>query len=79
MRKLDIGGPLLVLIFCAFLLLISFVLLYVQRQPQITYTLLGMSLFIYGVFYIRMQMGYYDYVRKIRSYVKNRLEFPDLA
>ena len=79
MRKLDLGGPLLVVIFCTFLLLISFVLLYVQRQAQITYTLIGISTLIFSVFYIRMQMGYYDYVRKISSYVKSKLEFSELA
>jgi hypothetical protein len=79
MRKLDLGGPLLVVIFCTFLLLISFVLLYVQRQAQITYTLIGISTLIFSVFYIRMQMGYYDYVRKIRSYVKSKLELRELA
>lgn len=75
MRKLDLGGPLLVVIFCAFLLLASFVLLYVDGQPQITYTLVTISTLIFTVFFIRMEMGYFDYVRKIQAYVKSRLEF----
>ena len=73
MRRLDVGGPQLILTFCAFLFLASFILLYVDGQPQITYTLLGISILIFTVFYVRLQMGYFDYVRKIREYVKNRM------
>ncbi len=79
MRKLDSGGPLLIVIFCTFLLLASFILLYVGGQLQITYSLLGMSAFIFTVFYVRMQMGYFDYVRKIRDHVKHKLELKDYA
>jgi len=50
----------------------SIVLLYVGNEPLITYTLLGISIFIFAVFWIRMEMGYFDYVRKIRAYVKGR-------
>ena len=74
MRKIDSGGPLLVLIFCAFLFIASFALLYVGRERQITYTLMGIGLSIFIIFYVRLQMGYFDYVRKIRNYVKSNLE-----
>jgi hypothetical protein len=79
MRRLDSGGPLLVMIFCIFLLLTSFVVLYVNEQPQITYTMVGISILIFAVFFIRMEMGYFDYVRKIQAYVKSKLEFTELA
>ncbi len=73
MRKIDSGGPMLVMLFCTFLLLASLVLLYIGGEPQITYTLLGMGMSIFVIFCIRMQMGYFDYVRKIRNYVKSNL------
>jgi len=74
MRRIDSGGPILILLFCAFLFIASFALLYVGRERQITYTLLGIGLAIFITFYVRLQMGYFDYVRKIRMYVKSKLE-----
>lgn len=75
MRKLDMGGPMLVIIFCGFLFGASIVLFFAApKELQITYTLLGMGLFTFIVFTIRMQMGYFDYVRKIRAYIKSRGE-----
>lgn len=74
MRKLDSGGPMLVLIFCAFLILSSVVLLYVGHERLITYTMLGIGSAIFSIFIVRMQLGYFDYVRKIRAYVRSRQE-----
>jgi hypothetical protein len=73
MRKLDSGGPQLVILFCAFLFIASFILLYVDGQPQITYTLLGAGAVILTTLWIRLEMGYFDYVRKIRHYVESRM------
>jgi hypothetical protein len=73
MRRIDAGGPLLIITFCMFLILASFVLLYSEREPLITYTLLGIGVFIYTVFYVRMQIGYFDYVRKIHTHIKAKL------
>ena len=72
MRTLDKGGPLIVMIFCVFLLAASLILHFVGREAVLTYVLSGCSLFIFLVFYIRMQMGYFDYVRKVRQYVKQK-------
>ena len=72
LRSFDSGGPMLVMIFCIFMFAASIVLLYVGNEPLITYTLLGISLFIFTTFWIRMQMGYFDYVRKVRAYVKSK-------
>jgi hypothetical protein len=71
MRKLDSGGPLLLLLFCAFLFISSFILLYVGGERQITYTLLGVGSAILAIFWVRLEMGYFDYIRKIQNYVKN--------
>lgn len=72
MRKLDSGGPLLLIIFCIFMIIASFILLYVGGEKMITFTMLGISAFIILLFSIRMQTGYFDYVRKVRAYVNER-------
>lgn len=72
MRQLDSGGPYLILIFCAFLLIAAGILLNVGNEPGVTYTLLGAGIAIFTIFWIRMEMGYFDYVRKIRAYVKEK-------
>lgn len=48
-------------------------LLYVG-EPSIAYTLMGASVGIFTIFWVRMEMGYFDYVRKIRAHVKSKLE-----
>ena len=78
MRRFDAGGPMLVVLFCTFLFLASIVLLYVGGEPSITYTLLSISVLIFTVFWVRLEMGYFDYVRKIRAHVKSKLELSAL-
>ena len=74
MRQIDSGGPFLIIIFCLFMFAASLILLQVGNESGIAYTLLGISVAIFTIFCIRMQMGYFDYVRKIRSYVKSNAE-----
>lgn len=71
MRKFDQGVPQLVLIACAILFIVSGVLYYAQ-EPLFTYILAGLASAIFITFWVRMQNGYFDYVRKVRSYVKSR-------
>ena len=68
-RKLDLGGPILVLISCGILFLISAILYFVAKEPILTYVLAGAGLGIFIMFWVRMQMGYFDYVRKVKEYV----------
>ena len=75
MRKLDSGGPILIMFFCIFLILASVILMAVDGEPKMTYSLLGIGTTILIIFFIRMQMGYFDYVRKIRNYVKSQIDF----
>jgi hypothetical protein len=75
MRRFDSGGPMLVLIFCSFMLIASAVLFMVKdAERSLPYTLAGISLSILIIFSIRMQTGYFDYIRKIRAYVKSKGE-----
>lgn len=74
MRKIDAGGPLLIVIFCTFLLIAALMFYIIGRQEYLsfTYTLLGFSVLIFAIFWMRMEAGYFDYVRKIRDYIKNQ-------
>ena len=69
MRKVDSGGPQLLVIFCIFLFIGAFVFRLVGVDWNVTFILLGADLLIFGFFLYRLQKGYFDYVRKVRSYV----------
>lgn len=79
MRTLDSGGPQLIVIFCAFLFIISVVLMVTSREAILSYIFAGLGLVIFSAFFVRMQTGYFDYVRKVRSYVTNKGEAPEQA
>lgn len=74
MRKIDSGGPLLIIIFCSFLLIAAILMMLFGGKEYVhyTYIFLGISLFIFIVFWMRMESGYFDYVRKIRDYIKKQ-------
>lgn len=74
MRKIDSGGPTLIVIFCAFMLIgaILFFIFGKQEYASFTYTMLVISLAIFAVFWMRMESGYFDYIRKIRDNVKSQ-------
>ncbi|RYZ54078.1 MAG: hypothetical protein EOP49_05930 [Sphingobacteriales bacterium] len=74
MRKIDSGGPLLIVIFCTFMLIAGslFFVYGGQEYLSFTYTLLGISVAIFIVFWMRMETGYFDYVRKIRDHIKTQ-------
>ena len=72
MRKIDVGGPQIIVIFCAFLLATAIVLHYTSNEPILSYLLFGTSVVIFMLFWIRLQIGYFDYVRKVRAYVKSK-------
>ena len=75
MRKLDLGGPLLIIIFSSFLIAASVILMLVGGELKISYALLGLGVGILVLFFVRMQMGYYDYIRKIRNYIESQMDF----
>jgi len=74
MRKIDSGGPMLIVIFCMFMLIGSALFFVFGKNEYLsfTYTLFGISIAIFLVFWFRMEQGYFDYVRKIRDYIKNQ-------
>ena len=74
MRKIDSGGPMLIVIFCSFMLIAALLFLVFGKEEYMsfTYTLGGISLAIFVIFWMRMEAGYFDYVRKIRDYIKTQ-------
>ena len=73
MRSIDSGGPFLIVLFSAFLLIGSGVMMAANpKETTIIYALMGIGLFTITTFTIRMQTGYFDYVRKISAYVKSK-------
>ncbi len=76
MRPADSGGPQLIVIFCFFIFIAAFILRLVDKNGDwtVTYILLGIDLFIFSMFVYRLQIGYFDYVRKVQAYVKSKGE-----
>jgi hypothetical protein len=72
MRRLDAGGPMLLILFCAFIMAASLLLYTVNREAMLAYTLMGLATSLLTIFCIRLQTGYFDYVRKVRAYVENK-------
>ena len=74
MRQLDQGGPMLVLILCALLLIVSVIVyLFFETKNHIaSYIIAGAFILIFSFFWIRLKMGYFDYVHKIREHVKSK-------
>ena len=73
MRKIDSGGPAVVIFFCSFMLIgaLCFFLFGKEEYSTFTYTLLSIGVLIFIVFWMRMEAGYFDYVRKLRDYIKH--------
>lgn len=70
-RKIDVGGPYILMIFCLFLLVIGLGFFILNpKSIQIPIVMTAASVIIFGIFWFRMQTGYFDYIRKIKAYVK---------
>lgn len=72
MRKIDSGGPMLIMVFVSVLIIAAFLLFFFGEQLTYTYVFGGMGVGIFLIFWMRMETGYFDYVRKIRDYVKKQ-------
>ena len=72
MRRIDKGGPILITAFCAVLLGIGIFFQVQSSEETSAYVpyFLGLGLLIFIIFWWRMESGYFDYVRKIRNYIK---------
>ena len=72
MRQLDSGGPVLIMTFCAFLIIAACVLYENGYDLNFAYSLLGIGISVISIFLIRLQTGYFDIIRKIGSYIKSK-------
>ncbi len=75
-RRIDIGGPYLIVIFCLFCI-VGASILYLMNPMESQWpsiTMIGIGLLIFIVFWLRMEAGYFDYTRKIRDYVKHSVK-----
>lgn len=73
MRKIDKGGPLILLAFCFFMLAAALVMLISLKGEGFevfAFPMLGVSILVFVIFWARLESGYFDYIRKIRDYVK---------
>jgi hypothetical protein len=72
-RRIDIGGPYLIMIFVLFMI-VAGILLFLLGEGKYTataYLLCGIAMLIFAVLWIRLEMGYFDYIRKIKKWVQS--------
>lgn len=71
-RRIDVGGLYLIVAFVIFMFAVAvyFWKAYPDETFIIPLALLAVGVIIFIVFMLRMQSGYYDYIRKIRHFLK---------
>ena len=76
-RKIDIGGPYLIIIF-SFFCIIGGLLFYWFNQTENFWSsiaMIGFGVLVFSGMWWKMQSGYFDYIRKIKQYVRNNLSY----
>lgn len=74
-RRIDVGGPNILMIFILFAL-ITAIILYVKGGEgyyKVVYVIFAVALSIFALFWFRLHQGYFDYIRKIRNWVKSHI------
>ena len=74
-RRIDIGGPYLIMIFVTFMV-IAAIMLYLfgeGKYNNTAYILVGAAFVIFAFLWYRLEMGYFDYIRKIHKWVKENV------
>lgn len=69
-RHIDIGGPYLLLIFIGFAILGGLLLIWFKTNVQTAFILIGLAFAVFALMWYRMERGYFDYIRKIKKWVK---------
>lgn len=69
-RHIDIGGPYLLLIFIGFAILGGLLLIWFKTNVQTAFILIGLAITVFALMWYRMERGYFDYIRKIKKWVK---------
>lgn len=75
-RRIDIGGPYLLVIFCMFLILCGGYLYFFQQEAMFlpSVIMLGLGLLIFIILWMNLERGYFDYFRKQKAYIKSLLQ-----
>ncbi len=70
-RRIDIGGPYLLMTFISFSLIAAGLLFaFGQGKYNSTiYIIAGAAFVMFGLLWLRLEQGYFDYIRKIRKWV----------
>jgi hypothetical protein len=71
-RRIDIGGPYLLMVFILFAILAGLMLIkFSKGEYDLTaYILIVSALVVFAVLWIKMERGYFDYIRKVKKWVK---------
>ncbi len=71
-RRIDIGGPYLIMIFITFMIIASILLYFFGGLAYhlTAYIVAGIAILIFSLLMFRLEMGYFDYIRKIKNWVK---------
>lgn len=74
-RRIDVGGPLMLIIFVAFSLVAAILLYFYGGEDyhNTSYILIGIGFAVLLFLTLRLQQGYYDYIRKINRWVKSHV------
>lgn len=76
MRRIDLGGPLLVAFFALFMILAGTIGYLRSQEEYSLYTLplIGIGIVVLAVMWIRLETGYFVYVRKVRDFIKAQVK-----
>jgi hypothetical protein len=74
-RRIDIGGPTIALFFILFMMIAGVAMLYSGETDytKAAYGMIGIGLVLLLIFALRMGSGYFDYIKKIKSWVKSQV------
>jgi hypothetical protein len=74
-RRIDVGGPYLLVIFCIFIIIIGLGFFIFQPGTYLMPAIMaGSGVLVFGVFWFKMQTSYFDYIRKIKSHIKTHIQ-----
>lgn len=74
-RRIDIGGPNLLLVFCFFTIICGLYLFLFRGDAMRIASIVMMIIggVVFAIFWWRMQGGYFDYVKKLNKFVKDKV------
>jgi hypothetical protein len=73
-RRIDIGGPYILMILCIFAIVAGYLLGATNTEyTEASKVMMGIGALVAAIFWIKMEFGYFDYVRKIKNWVKEKI------